>query len=193
MLKNLKKYNIILASGSPRREYLLRELGLNFNIFVKDDIDEQAPPDLHREEIAVYLARHKALHYTPELKNNTMIITADTIVCLGDEIMNKPADVKEARQMLTKLSGNYHDVITGICVRTLEKSVCIHTSTRVHFKNLEEEEIEYYITNYKPFDKAGGYGIQEWIGYTGIDRIEGSYFNVMGLPVQKLYEELKKF
>ncbi len=193
MLKNLKKYNIILASRSPRREYLLRELGLDFTIFVKDDVDEHYPPDLHREEIAVYLARHKALHYTPELKNNTMIITADTIVCIGDEILNKPADEKEARQMLTKLSGNYHDVITGICVRTSKKNVCIHASTRVHFKNLEEEEIEYYITNYKPFDKAGAYGIQEWIGYTGIDRIEGSYFNVMGLPVQKLYEELKKF
>lgn len=193
ILSNLKEYNIILASQSPRRKELLRNLGINFNVFVKKDIDESFPSHLKREEIAGYLANQKTKKYKPDLSDNDLIITADTIVWLNDEVLNKPVDYNDAFQILRKLSGKIHLVITGVCISTKLKTESFTSTTEVHFKQLDDSEIEYYIKNYKPYDKAGAYGIQEWIGYIGIDHIEGSYFNVMGLPLQKLYEKLKGF
>ena len=189
----LKKYKIILASKSPRRQYLLKELGLDFEIQTKE-VEEIYPVNLKKEEIAKYLAELKAKAFNmDEFTSDTVLITADTIVCLGDEILPKPKDEKEAVVMLKKLSGTKHEVITGVCLKSAEKTVAFTVCTEVSFKTLSEEEILYYIHNYKPFDKAGAYGIQEWIGYIGIDHIKGSFYNVMALPVQKLHEELLRF
>lgn len=179
---------LLLASNSPRRKELLASLGLKFEVRVKE-VDEDFPLHLKRNQIAEYLASHKASAYKEELTSEA-IITADTIVCLGEQVLNKPADHGQAFEMLRSLSGRSHEVITGVCVQTLEQQTVFHDTTKVYFKALTDSEIEYYITNFKPFDKAGAYGIQEWIGMIGIECIEGSYFNVMGLPVQKLYQQL---
>jgi len=191
--KNLKGKKIILASQSPRRKDLMKELGLKFEVKTKEGIDESYPKTLKKEQIAVFLADHKAKSFEEEIHEDTIIITADTIVCINDEVLNKPKDYDEAVHMLDILSGHEHQVVTGVCIKSFSRTVTFSASTKVFFKHLTEEEIDYYIEKYKPYDKAGSYGIQEWIGYIGIEKIEGSYFNVMGLPVQKIYEELQKF
>lgn len=194
MIKKLNnKYKFILASGSPRRQQLLTELGLNFEV-IPVDLDEVFPAVLKKEEIAIYLSELKAKALNLEnLCDNCLVITADTIVWLDDEILPKPKDAKEATLFLNKLSGRSHNVITGCTFRTKKKVKSFYSDTKVYFKDLSKEEIDFYIEHFKPFDKAGAYGIQEWIGLTGIEKIEGSYFNVVGLPVQKMYTELLKF
>jgi len=187
------KYKVILASASPRRQQLLKELGLEFEVKPLD-VDEVYPAELEKEQIAIYLSELKAKAFSfDNLCENCLLITADTIVWLDGEILPKPADVDEAASFLKKLSGTSHDVITGVTIRTIEKLKSFDAITTVYFKELSDTEIDYYIQHYKPFDKAGAYGIQEWIGFIGIEKIEGSYFNVVGLPVQKLYTELQKF
>ena len=180
---------LLLASSSPRRKELLASLGLTFEVKVKD-VHEDFPEHLKRAEVAEYLASHKADQYMEDLCDEALI-AADTIVCLGERILNKPADYAEAFEMLQALSGKRHEVVTGVCVLTRAQKTVFHDMTSVYFKTLSEAEIDFYITHYKPFDKAGAYGIQEWIGMIGIERIEGSYFNVVGLPVQKLYIQLQ--
>ncbi|GGF99389.1 Maf-like protein [Pontibacter amylolyticus] len=180
---------ILLASNSPRRKELLAGLGIHFEVRVKE-VNEDFPEHLQRAQVAEFLASHKADAYTADLQNE-VLITADTIVCLGERILNKPADASEAFAMLRALSGTHHEVITGVCILTKNSKTIFHDATRVYFKKLSDEEINYYIEHYQPFDKAGAYGIQEWIGKIGIEKIEGSYFNVVGLPVQKLYTYLK--
>lgn len=180
---------LLLASNSPRRKELLTGLGLNFQIKVKE-VHEDFPEHLKRAEVAEYLASHKADAYQHDLKNE-ILLTADTIVCLGERILNKPANYEEAFEMLSDLSGTSHEVITGVCILMKERKAVFHDITKVFFKKLTKTEIDYYIRNFQPFDKAGAYGIQEWIGMIGIERIEGSYFNVVGLPVQKLYNQFK--
>jgi septum formation protein len=179
---------LLLASNSPRRKELLTGLGLKFDVHVKD-VEEDYPSELKRDEIAEFLASHKADQYFEDLKDH-ILLTADTIVCLGDKVLNKPRNYQEAYDMLRTLSGTSHEVITGVCILTRDIKDVFHDTTKVYFKELSHEEIDYYITTYKPYDKAGAYGIQEWIGKIGIERIEGSYFNVVGLPVQKLYQQL---
>ncbi len=185
-------WNIILASKSPRRQNLLKELGFDFEIRTKE-IEEVYSSELKREEVAVYLSELKASAFTDQLNDNDLVITSDTIVCLKEEIIGKPTDREDAIQMLGKLSSNKHEVITAVTLLSKEKQHTFYEVTEVYFKTLTLAEIEYYIDNYQPFDKAGSYGIQEWIGYIGIEKIVGSYFNVMGLPVQKLYNELMNF
>ena len=187
--KNLK---IILASKSPRRQFLLKELGLDFEVRTKD-IDESFPSSLKGQDIALYVCRKKATAFSRSLKENELLITADTIVCIGNSVLNKPSDEKDAAEMLKILSGKMHVVFTAVCLKTTKKEKLFFAGTNVYFKPLGKEEIDYYIKNFNPFDKAGAYGAQEWIGYIGIEKIEGSYFNVMGLPVKELYEELLKF
>ncbi|MBC3539691.1 Maf family nucleotide pyrophosphatase [Rufibacter sediminis] len=189
---NLTSKKYILASGSPRRKELLTNLGLTFEVRVKE-VDENYPAELARAEVAEYLAAHKASFYQEELQPEEVIITADTIVCLDDTILNKPYDHAQATRMLTMLSGRSHEVYTGVCLLSQDKSVVFHDVTTVHFRDLTRDEIDFYINHYKPFDKAGSYGAQDWLGLVGIERIEGSYFNVMGLPVHRLYEELLVF
>jgi len=192
--EHLKDYQVILASKSPRRSQLLHELGLNFSIGHKETPEEVYPKNLRPEEVAEYLSKLKAESYNEELSNaKTIVITADTIVCVDNEILGKPANKQEAFDMLMKLSSKSHNVITGVSIFNKNKHITFSTSTKVYFKTLKEQEINYYIDNFKPFDKAGAYGIQEWIGMTSIEKIDGSYFNVVGLPVQKLYTELMKF
>ncbi|TXK52426.1 septum formation protein Maf [Pontibacter qinzhouensis] len=179
---------LLLASNSPRRKELLAGLGLAFTVRVKE-VHEDFPDHLQPAQVAEYLAGHKADAYAGEL-DDEVLITADTIVSVGDQILNKPADEAEAFKMLSLLSGQQHQVITGVCLLTKTSKTVFHDTTKVYFKHLTDAEIEYYIRTCKPFDKAGAYGIQEWIGMIGIERIEGSYFNVVGLPVQKLYSQL---
>lgn len=188
----LPKYNYILASKSPRRQELLKSLGIDFSVNIKD-VDEIYPDDLRTEEVPVYLSKLKAKPYKNSLKTNDLLITADTVVCVGNEILGKPKDKNDAKQMLNKLSNRTHKVITGVCLSSKNKSHSFYGTTLVSFKELSNIEIEYYINEFKPFDKAGAYGIQEWIGSIGIQHIEGSFYNVMGLPIQKLYEEIRKF
>lgn len=192
LLDNLKDYKIILASKSPRRYSLLKELGLKFEVMIHE-IEEIFPDSLPFEEIPAYLARLKAQQFKNEIDNQTIIITADTIVYIDNEILGKPTDYDEAFQMLQKLSDRWHQVATGVCIYSKNKKVTFTSVTKVLFKSLTDQEIDYYITNFKPFDKAGAYGIQEWIGLIAAERIEGSYFNVMGLPIQRIYEELCNF
>jgi septum formation protein len=192
MLNNLNDYHIILGSKSPRRKHLLAELDLNFEVQIIDT-DESFPADMSIDEVAEYLAQKKALPFEAGLNNNKLVITADTIVALGNEILGKPADYNDAFEMLKKLSGKPHRVLTGVCISTKNKQHSFTAETTVYFKKLSDNEITYYLNQFEPYDKAGSYGIQEWIGYIAIERIEGSYFNVMGLPVQHLYEELQKF
>ena len=183
--------NIILGSQSPRRKELLAGLDLQFTIKVIPGLKETYPNTLKGEEIPVYLAEQKADAYT--LADNDLLITADTIVWLDGKVYGKPTDEEEAKNMLRALSGKTHEVITGVCLRTNQKNVSFASTTKVTFAQLTEEEIEYYIRKYRPMDKAGSYGVQEWIGYIGVEHIEGSYFNVMGLPIQRLYTALKQF
>lgn len=193
MLNNLEKYKVILASNSPRRKELLGGLGIAYEVKAMPDVDESFPADLGSEEIPVYIAKKKVDAYKPIMQPDELIITADTIVWLDGIVMGKPKDAGEACEMLRRLSGRTHQVITGVCVTTIDKQVSFSTVTDVTFDELTEEEIEYYVTHFKPMDKAGSYGIQEWIGYVGVRSISGSYFNVVGLPIQRLYSELKRF
>lgn len=185
-------YNYILASQSPRRQQLLKSLGIEFQIQLKE-IDENFPENLNINEIPVYLAKLKATPFLNELRNNDLLITADTIVSLGEKVLGKPSNFEEAREMLQLLSGTEHQVISGVCLSSIQKQTTFFSVSNVCFKSLTKKEIDFYISRYKPFDKAGSYGIQEWIGVIGITHIEGSFYNVMGLPIQKLYEEIQKF
>lgn len=191
-LKNLKKYHIILASNSPRRRELLSGLGIDYEVKILPGIDESYPENLTGEEIPMYIAREKADAYRPSIKPDELIITADTIVCLEGEVLGKPKDESDACRMLRLLSGRTHQVITGVCITTAEMQRTFAATTDVTFDTLSEEEITHYVNNYRPMDKAGAYGVQEWIGFIGVTRLEGSYFNVMGLPIQRLYKELKR-
>lgn len=186
-----KDKHIILGSASPRRKFFLEELGLDFEIRLKE-VAEHYPENLVREQISDYLAELKAKPFLNELTDKDILITSDTIVWLKNKALGKPADSEDARSMLKALSGNTHEVISSVVVTTHRETHIIHDATQVTFKNLSDPEIDYYISNFKPFDKAGAYGIQEWIGYIGITRIEGSYFTVMGFPVQKFYELMMK-
>ncbi|GGX26085.1 Maf-like protein [Aquimarina muelleri] len=191
MLKDiLKNHRIILASGSPRRQQFFKDLGLDFTIQLKE-IEEIYPDHLKAQEISDYLAQLKANAFT-DLKLNDILITSDTIVWHNNKALGKPKDLKDAIQMIHSLSGDTHEVITSVCFKTSTGTKVVHDSTKVTFKDLTTEEIEYYVTTYKPLDKAGAYGIQEWIGFIGISNIEGSYFNVMGLPTHLVYDMLTK-
>lgn len=192
MLKNLDKYKVVLASNSPRRKELLSGLGIAYEVKTLPGIEESYPAGLEGEEIPLYIARGKAAAYRDRMQPDELIITADTIVWLDGRVMGKPKDEAEAHGMLRSLSGRTHRVITGVCLTTKEFQKSFSTVTEVTFASLTEEEIDYYVARYHPLDKAGSYGIQEWIGFVGVERIEGSYFNVMGLPVQRLYKELRK-
>lgn len=185
-------YQIILASQSPRRRQILKDAGIEFESRAKDT-NEEFSPTLPKKEVPVYLAKKKAEAFLSELNHNELLITADTVVVIGNEILNKPGNRHEAINMLQKISGQMHEVVTGVCLTTHKKQVCFDDLTRVYFLPLSPSDIEYYVDHYKPFDKAGSYGIQEYIGYIGIEKIEGSYFNVMGLPVHKVIAELRKF
>ena len=191
-LHNLEQYEIILASKSPRRQQLLSDLGLKFTV-QSMDVKEDFPDGLGMTEIPVFLAELKANAFLPQMKDNQLVITADTIVWLDGKVMGKPKDYSDGFKMLSDLSGKKHEVVTGVCLLSKTKKIVFYTISDVWFKNLSEDEIHYYLENYKPYDKAGAYGIQEWIGYVGVNRIEGSFFNVMGLPIQDLYEHLKNF
>ena len=181
--------HLILASGSPRRKSILKDLGLEFEIRIKE-VDESYPTSLKGKEISEYLAKLKASPFAEELQKNEILITADTIVWLEGQALGKPKNKEEASQMLRSLSNKTHEVISSIALTTTHQQIIISDNTKVTFKKLSDKEINYYIDHFKPFDKAGAYGIQEWMGYIGIQRIEGSYFNVVGLPVQKFYEAL---
>lgn len=185
-------YHIILASNSPRRRELLSGLGLDYEVRTLPGIDESYPDTLSGEEIPVYISSQKASAYLDALKENELLITADTIVWLDGKVLGKPSDEEEACQMLRALSGKTHQVITGVTLATTSFQKSFASVSQVTFASLTEEEIKYYVTHYHPMDKAGSYGVQEWIGFIGVERIEGSYFNVMGLPVQRLYRELKE-
>lgn len=186
-------YKIILASNSPRRRELLAGLDIDFEVRVLPDIDESYPATLPVMETAEYIAAKKAAVYQQKMAADELVITADTVVIVGDEVLGKPADAAEAAQMLRKLSGRSHQVVTGVCLTTLQQSVQFSVTTDVTFKQLNNKEIDYYIKKYQPFDKAGAYGIQEWIGYIGCTGLRGSYYNVMGFPVQRVYAELQQF
>jgi septum formation protein len=193
LLKKLDKYQIILGTQSPRRHLLMRECGFKFDVIIAEGIEENFPANMPVADVPVFLAEHKANWFKGKLKENQILITADTVVIFENQIIVKPADRDDAVSMLKKLSGNRHDVITGVCITSVKKKVSFSNLSAVYFTNFTDEEIEYYVNKYKPYDKAGSYGAQEWIGYIGIDRIEGSFFNVMGLPVHQLYKELEKF
>ena len=192
MHDNLKLYRIILASNSPRRQELLAGLGLTFTVEVLPDIDESYPANLQRDEIPQYISRSKADAYRSIMQEHDLIITADTIVWVEGEVLGKPKDEAEAVKMLRKLSGRTHQVVTGVTLTTKDKQTSFATVSDVAFTQLDEDEIQYYVQHYRPMDKAGAYGVQEWIGFVGVESLSGSYFNVMGLPVQRLYHELKK-
>ena len=192
LLKHLESYKIILASKSPRRKQLLEGLEIPFDIRTKE-VDESFPSDLQREKIPMYLSKIKADAFLSEMANDELLITADTVVWVNDHVLNKPENRDEAIAMVSELSGNTHHVYTSVSLTSKNKQVHFFDETLVEFVALTSSEIEYYIDHYKPYDKAGAYGVQELIGYIGIKRLDGSYFNVMGLPVHRLYEELKKF
>ncbi|MBP5513230.1 MAG: septum formation protein Maf [Bacteroidaceae bacterium] len=186
-------YKIVLASASPRRKELLKGLGLDFEVRLLPGIDESYPEGLGGEEIAQTISQKKANAYKATIADDEVLITADTIVWLDGQVLGKPHDEEEAKCMLQVLRGRTHQVITGVTLLTREKQRTFAVISDVTFDNLSDEEILYYVQNFHPMDKAGAYGIQEWIGFVGVERIEGSYFNVMGLPVQRLYKELKQF
>jgi len=192
IMENINKFRIILASRSPRRQDLLRELGLNFEVEVRE-WDESYPSHLKAEEIALFVAAAKAETFGPGILENEVVIAADTIVWCNNKVLDKPSDKDDARRILTEISGNTHEVITGVCLLSKTKKLSFYSSTKVTFTELPDEEIEYYINNFRPYDKAGAYGIQEWIGLAACSHIDGSYFNVMGLPVEQVYHELMKF
>ena len=190
MLRNkLKNYKIILASGSPRRQQFFKDLDLDFEIRLKE-IEEIFPPELQREEITNYLAQLKAAAFEGELNNNEILVTSDTIVWHNEKAVGKPKDAQDAFAILKSLSNATHEVITSVCFKSNLKTEVLYEITKVTFNELSDEAIAYYIENYKPFDKAGAYGIQEWIGFIGVSKIEGSYANVIGLPVDKVYQYL---
>ena len=189
---DLKGYNLVLASQSPRRRELLKGLDLEFTT-CSVDADESFPAELKGADAVQYICKAKADAYRPFLEDKTIAITADTVVILDNKIIGKPKSHEEAFSMIRSLSGRVHEVITAVCIFSKEKCAEFYSSTEVHFSEITDEEIKYYIDKYKPFDKAGSYGVQEWIGYIGIEKIVGSYFNVMGLPVKRLYDELKTF
>lgn len=187
------RYHIILASNSPRRRELLSGLDLDFEVKVLPDIEENYPETLATQDIPVYIATEKAAAYKDLMSEHDLIITADTVVVLGDEVLGKPKSQDDAKRMLHELSGHTHQVITGVCLMTCTRQHSFSVTTDVTFKQLTEAEINYYVEKYEPLDKAGAYGIQEWIGYIGVTGLNGSYFNVMGLPVQRIYNELNDF
>jgi septum formation protein len=189
----VKDYKMILASNSPRRRELLAGLGVDFEVRVLPDIDESYPASLPALQTAEYIACKKAAAYREVMADDELVITADTVVIVGDEVLGKPSDAAEAALMLRKLSGRTHQVVTGVCLTTCEQTVQLSVRTDVTFKQLTDDEIDFYIKKYQPFDKAGAYGIQEWIGYIGCTGLNGSYYNVMGLPVQRIYTELQQF
>ncbi len=189
---DLTDKHIILASKSPRRQQLFKDLGVNFSIKIKE-IDESFPSELRAEEITNYIAKKKAEAFDSELKNNEILVTSDTIVWHNGMALEKPKNRAHAIEMMQSYSNTSHDVITSVCLTSNKKSEVFHDVTEVHFKALTQEEIEYYVDNFNPYDKAGAYGIQEWIGFIGVTKIVGSYFNVMGFPIHKFYEELSKF
>ena len=189
--EKFKNHRIILASGSPRRQQFLKELDVDFEIQLKD-IEEIYPEHLQAEEITNFLAKLKASAFALDLDDNDILITSDTIVWLNNKALGKPKDYDDAFEMLTEMSGTTHKVITSVCLKTIDKEVVFYEETLVTFTALSSDEIKYYLNNYKPFDKAGSYGIQEWIGLVAIEKIEGSYANVVGLPTHRLYEELMK-
>lgn len=191
--EKLKNYQIYLASHSPRRQELIKKILTNFNIALKINVEENYCKSLYREEIPMYLAQKKSDAYTDILKQNRILITADTIVWQNEQLFGKPKNINQATEMLKKLSGKSHEVITAITLRDKQKMKTFFDITEVWFKKISSKEIEYYITNFKPYDKAGAYGIQEWIGHIAIEKIHGSYYNVVGMPIQKLYVELNKF
>lgn len=193
MLDNLKKYSVVLASNSPRRKELLQRLGINFKVRTLYGIDERYPDSLRGEDIVRYISRNKAHAYKTSMAPNELLITADTIVYLDGEVLGKPKGADEAKRMLHLLSGKMHSVITGVTIVTADRLENFAVTTQVKFAELDEESINYYVDNYLPFDKAGAYGIQEWIGLVSVEEIRGSYFNVVGLPVQRLYQKLKTF
>lgn len=192
MLDNLEKYKVILASGSPRRRELMAGLGVNYEVRILPDVDESYPVTLQGEEIPLYIAKEKADAYIPMMQPDELIITADTIVWLDGKVLGKPRDREDALQMLRTMSGCTHEVFTGVCITTTDWQRSFTAQTEVRFATLSEDEIIYYVDNFKPMDKAGAYGVQEWIGFIGVENISGSYYNIMGLPVQKLYRELLK-
>ena len=207
MLSHLKKYEILLASNSPRRRELLvvgiarpdrvqqrqRVCDLDYRVTALPEVDESYPDTLSGEEIPLYISQEKAAAYRRFMKDNTLLITADTIVWLDGKVYGKPRDIADAKAMLQALSGKTHTVITGVTLTSLQKQISFAVSTEVTFAALGDDEIDYYVETYRPLDKAGAYGVQEWIGYIGVTGLKGSYYNVMGLPIQRLYTELKKF
>jgi septum formation protein len=188
----LKDKKLILASSSPRRQELMKGLDIPFETRVYE-VEENYPANLSNKEIPEYLARLKASVFENKLEDKEIVITSDTIVLYNDQLLVKPKDRKQAREMLRKLSGNMHQVLTSVCLTSRTKQVCFTEESKVYFKKLDENEIDYYIDNYNPYDKAGGYGIQDWLGFIAIEKIEGSYYNIMGLPTHRLYEVLKHF
>ena len=193
ILPNLSQYKIVLGSNSPRRRELLAGLDIEFEVRTVPGIDESYPETLRPDEVPLYIARKKAEAYISSMPADELLITADTVVWASGEILGKPKDREDAIAMLRKLSGRTHEVITGVCITTKEKTVSFSASSSVCFAALDEDEIAYYVDKYRPFDKAGSYGIQEWIGYVAVESINGSFYNVMGLPVRLLYQELKSF
>lgn len=193
MLSHLKKYEILLASNSPRRRELLAGLDIDYRVTALPEVDESYPDTLSGEEIPLYISQEKAAAYRRFMKDNTLLITADTIVWLDGKVYGKPCDIANAKAMLQALSGKTHTVITGVTLTSLQKQISFAVSTEVTFTALDDDEIDYYVEKYRPLDKAGAYGVQEWIGYIGVTGLKGSYYNVMGLPIQRLYTELKKF
>ena len=192
MLDNLKKYKVILASNSPRRKELLAGLGVDYEVRTLPDVDESYPETLHGADIPLYIAKEKADAYVAMMQPGELMITADTIVWLDGKVLGKPRDREDALQMLRTMSGRTHEVFTGVCITTTDWQRSFTAQTEVRFATLSEEEIAYYVDNFQPMDKAGAYGVQEWIGFIGVENISGSYYNIMGLPVQKLYRELLK-
>lgn len=191
--EKLKKHKVYLASQSPRRKMLLEGLDLEFEVFVKPGIDESVPKGLSKYEIPVFLAEHKSNAYQELLRDDTLVITADTIVWHNNRELGKPKDYPQAFEVIKELSGSMHEVITGVCIRSKSQMKKFYSLSEVWFRELLDSEIQFYLEKYTPYDKAGSYGIQEWIGYAAIEKINGSFYNVMGLPVQKLYSELSVF
>ena len=189
----LKSYNIILASASPRRRELLKATGIDYRLASKFECEESYPATLPARDVAAYLSRLKSHAYPMALGYNDILVTADTTVVLGSDVLGKPSDEAAARNMLRRLSGCEHIVVTGVTLRMADREHTFSAESKVRFATLSDEQIEYYVANFKPMDKAGAYGIQEWIGYVGIESIDGSFFNVMGLPVQRLCREIECF
>ena len=190
---HITDYHIVLASNSPRRKELLAGLGIDFEVRVLEGIDETYPASLPTADIAEYISKKKAAAYLATMADDELLVTADTVVILGNHVMGKPKDADDACHMLRELSGRTHQVITGVTLTTRQQQVSFSVKTDVTFKTLDDAEIAYYVQHYHPMDKAGAYGIQEWIGYVGVTGLNGSYYNVMGLPVQRIYEALKTF